>query len=316
MTEQKQAADKITDKAVEKVADRAVENEAASPVQRLEKQILAQTDGSLAIDLLAADTPLSKQKLKQAMAKGGVWLKKARGGRRRLRRAKTELEQGDIIELHYDTYILDSTVSPPTLVADKKRYSVWYKPENMLSQGSKFADHCAITRWVEKNHQPKRAVYLVHRLDRAASGLMLLAHDQQTAAKLSKLFSTRNIKKRYEVSVAGQFDASLPLQLDTPLDGKNAESVVLEAKSVGAVTELLVEIKTGRKHQIRRHLSEKGWPVLGDKIYGDHQQKGALMLRANYLAFVCPLSNAPVSFVLPADLPSDLPVDGIREATD
>lgn len=275
-----------------------IDSSAGKPVQRLEKKVQADKDGVLAIDLLATQVPLSRQKLKQAMAKGAIWLKKARGGRRRLRRAKTVLNEGDVLELHYDAHILTSEVIAPRLIADKKTYSVWYKPEGMLSQGSKFADHCAISRWVEKNHQPKRAVYLVHRLDRAATGLMLLAHEQKAAAKLSKLFSTRNIQKRYRVRVSGKFDVALPMRIESPVDGKAAQSTVLEAKLVEQQTELLVEIKTGRKHQIRRHLSEQGWPVVGDTLYGDTEQKSPLQLCACSLQFICPVSNAPVLFKL------------------
>jgi len=272
---------------------------AESPgVQRLEKQLIAEQDGIKAIDLLAQAVPLSRQKLKQTMEKGGVWLKKAKGGRRRLRRAKTSLYKGDVLELHYDAFILSNVAPVPRMIADNKAYSVWYKPENMLSQGSKFADHCAITRWIEKNHEPRRAVYLVHRLDRAASGLMLLAHDQKTAAKLSKLFSARKIQKCYRVVVIGRFEVDLPLQIATPLDGKAAESVVLSACPEETQSELVVEIKTGRKHQIRRHLSERGWPVLGDKLYGDENARGPLMLKADYLSFVCPVSGAPVTYQL------------------
>ncbi len=267
-------------------------------IQRLEQQVKAGEDGIKAIDLLAQSVPLSRQKLKQAMEKGGIWLKKAKGGRRRLRRAKSLLHKGDVLELHYDAHILATEAPAPTLVADKNAYSVWFKPENMLSQGSKFADHCAITRWVEKNHTPARAVYLVHRLDRAASGLILLAHDQKTAAKLSELFRSRNIQKQYRVVVKGRFEEELPRRIDFPLDGKEAESVILSARAEEAQSELTVEIKTGRKHQIRRHLSELGWPVLGDTLYGDKNERGSLMLTANYLSFICPVTNAPVTYRL------------------
>ncbi len=268
------------------------------PVQRLEQQVEADEDGIKAIDLLAQAVPLSRQKLKQTMEKGGIWLKKARGGRRRLRRAKSVLQKGDVLELHYDAHILDTQAPEPVLIADKKAYSVWFKPANMLSQGSKFADHCAITRWVEKTHTPRRAVYLVHRLDRAASGLILLAHDQKTAAYLSKLFSTRKILKRYRVVVKGRFEEALPKRIDIPLDGKEAESVILSARVEEIQSELTVEIKTGRKHQIRRHLSESGWPVLGDTLYGDKNAQGSLMLKADYLSFVCPVTGAPVTYRL------------------
>lgn len=270
----------------------------ARMIQRLEKQVEASEDGIKAIDLLAGVVPISRQKLKLAMEKGGVWLKKAKGGRRRLRRAKTLLLKGDVLELHYDTHILASEVSVPTLIADKKAYSVWYKPVNMLSQGSKFADHCAITRWVEKNQNPRRAVYLVHRLDRAASGLMLLAHNQKTAASLSKLFAMRNIQKRYHVVVSGHFAEALPMQINTSLDGKAAESLVISAQAEVEQSKLIVEIKTGRKHQIRRHLSACGWPVLGDKLYGDEKAQGPLMLKAQSLSFICPVAGAPVTYQL------------------
>lgn len=270
----------------------------APEVQRLEKQLVASEDGEIAIDILAEAVPLSKQKLKQTMEKGGIWLKKAKGGRRRLRRAKTPLHKGDTLELHYDAHILAARPPTPMLIADKGAYSVWFKPENMLSQGSKFADHCAITRWVEKNYQPKRAVYLIHRLDRAASGLILLAHDQATAAKLSRLFSTRKIQKRYAVEVYGKFDLELPLLMEAPLDDKAAESEVLAATPGEQDSKLVVEIKTGRKHQIRRHLSDLGWPVVGDKVYGNPAQNGPLKLTASYLKFICPVAGEPVEYKL------------------
>lgn len=276
-----------------------LENQTEAPQpQRLEKQLVADQDGQVAIELLAQAVPLSRQKLKQLMEKGGIWFKKANGGRRRLRRAKTPMRKGDILELHYDAHILAIEPPEPMLIADKGAYSVWFKPENMLSQGSKFADHCAITRWVEKNYQPKRAVYLIHRLDRAASGLMLLAHDQKTAAKLSRLFSSRNIQKRYTVEVHGNFDVDLPLKIDTPIEGKAAESEVVSATPGEKQSELLVEIKTGRKHQIRRHLSEQGWPVVGDRVYGVKDEQGSLKLTASYLKFICPVSGEPVEYKL------------------
>ena len=66
-------------------------------LQRLERQVEAGEDGIKAIDMLAQAVPLSRQKLKQTMEKGGIWLKKAKGGRRRLRRAKSVLQKGDVL---------------------------------------------------------------------------------------------------------------------------------------------------------------------------------------------------------------------------
>ena len=74
--------------------------------------------------------------------------------------------------------------------------------------------------------------------------------------------------------------------------------MILSARAEEAQSELKVEIKTGRKHQIRRHLSELGWPVLGDTLYGDKNARGSLMLTANYLSFICPVTDAPVTYRL------------------
>jgi len=104
---------------------------------------------------------------------------------------------------------LSIEASPAILVEDCGDYSIWNKPSGMLSQGSKWGDHCTIYRWVEKNLQPERAAFVVHRLDRAATGLILLAHKKSVASQFSRLFEKREIYKRYLVKVKGDFSKNL-----------------------------------------------------------------------------------------------------------
>ena len=118
--------------------------------------------------------------------------------------------------------ILGLQVDAAVLIADEGDYSVWYKPYGMLSQGSKWGDHCTINRWVEQNHPPQRPAFIVNRLDRAAQGLMLIAHTKSSASALSDLFEKRAINKKYTALVSGSFPEELIL--DSAVDEKHAVS--------------------------------------------------------------------------------------------
>lgn len=261
-------------------------------------------DPQLAVDLLAAASGLPKARLKDAMIKGAVWLRRAGPGqtRRRLRRAKTELKPGDSVWLYYDERVLAQPAPPAVRVDDRRDYSVWYKPPGLLAQGTDYGDHASILRQVEQAW-PHRELFLVHRLDREAGGLMVIAHNRRTAAALSALFQGKDVDKQYRVLVRGDIRPRLGerAELDGPLDGKPALTrLTWLAYDAGTDASLLsVTILTGRLHQIRRHLADAGHPVLGDPQYGRHNKDpGGLRLLATRLAFRCPLSGRPVSFEL------------------
>ena len=175
-------------------------------VNHIEAHVQIESAGDSAVDVLQRATSLSKQRIKRAMTQGAVWVTRGRNTSR-LRRAKRALRVGDQVHLYYDARILAETPVEPTLIADLGEYSVWDKPYGLRSQGSKWGDHCTVTRWAERHLQPERLAFTVHRLDRAANGLMLLAHSKTMAASLSKLFRERRVEKRYRALVAGDFSA-------------------------------------------------------------------------------------------------------------
>jgi tRNA pseudouridine32 synthase/23S rRNA pseudouridine746 synthase len=254
-----------------------------------------------AIDLLAAASGLPKGRIKDAMNKGAVWHQGKGRGRRRLRRATTRLQPGDRLSLHYDAELLARSAATPVCVLDQGRYSLWDKPAGMMSQGTDFGDHCALPRWVERHYSPPRQVLLVHRLDREASGLMLLAHDTRTAARLSELFRMGRVYKRYRVEVRGDLVSPGAGVIEVPLDGKPActRYRCLGYDADRQVSRLDVEIDTGRLHQIRRHLEAIGHPVMGDPRYGrDNKNQAGLCLRAIELRFPCPVTRREVGLVL------------------
>lgn len=263
---------------------------------------LVVTAHGYAPDILAGVCQLSKIVIKDAMQKGAVWLKRPGSKEQRIRKARFELQAGDRLSLYYDSQILNLKPSQPHLVARQKTYSVWYKPAGLLTQGTRFGDHCSLLRFVEKQPEFGGTIKLIHRLDREARGLVLLAHNQRAASGLSELFQTREIEKRYWATAYGQVGAiGETLICDTALDGKIARTLITVMEIVGdgqfSILDILLE--TGRTHQIRRHLSMLGHPLVGDCRYGDGVQGNAvLQLCASSLKFVCPLTGKNRSYAI------------------
>lgn len=253
------------------------------------------TPGQIAVDFLTEKTGLPKARIKDAMNKGACWWT-VKGKQIRLRRATKELSKGTRVQLYYDEQVLARTPPAAQLIQDMGRYSLWYKPHGMLSQGSQWGDHCSLLRWVEV--ETKRDCLLVHRLDADAMGLMIIAHDSKAAAELSQLFQTRDLKKYYQAQIVGELSAN-NLRIDQPLDGKQSVSVInaISLDSECATTNIEVLIETGRKHQIRRHLANIGHPIVGDRLYGK-PGKTALQLLAYKLEFICPFSKHQIHIEL------------------
>ena len=264
-----------------------------------------------AIDYLAESTGFSRQKIKQIMHKGAVWLTQ-NNSTRRLRRASNKLKAGQILHLYYDRHVLAQADFEARLIVDEKDYSVWYKPSGMLSQGSKYGDHSTIYRWAETHLQPQRNAFLVHRLDKATSGLILLAHSKKAAAVLSEQFRNRQMNKFYKAIVHGVVQA--PQIIDKPLSGKPAITSILAIdKSRDEAYSLLdIQILTGRKHQIRQHLAAIGHPIVGDRLYGNsvnnsHQLE--LGLLAYKITFISPFDRQHKHYELGKEFTPRFPND-------
>ena len=272
---------------------------------RLVRTVVA--EGSInAIDLLSLRVPeLSKGRLKDAMAKGAVLL--SGKPQKRLRRAQAPLQIGQQLQLHYDADLLSRQCEPAQLISDQQQYSVWFKPAGMLSQGNEWGDHLSLLRGVEQHFAAKRQVFLLHRLDREASGLVMLAHSKQAAGAFSKLIAEHQINKQYLIRVKGQLPDSLLQQgeLTLPLDGKacRTQFSLRQLDSNSGQSWLDIKLISGRKHQIRRHFAAAGYPVMGDPQYGQHNKDSAgLALQAVSLAFTCPKTGKAMQFSLPAQL--------------
>jgi len=164
---------------------------------------------------------------------------------------------------------------------------------------------------------------VVHRLDRDTSGLILMARGIEAQRRLSRLFETRQVKKRYVAVVIGEpaptdmddegwhtIDGPIlldwdrrPLHIISP-EGKPSRSRwrVLQSSTMATLLEL--EPVTGRTHQLRVHLQSIGHPIVGDSLYAPPEVRALsprLMLHARDLGFPHPFSENPMAFSLPVD---------------
>lgn len=252
--------------------------------------------------ILAEGAGLPKLRVKQAMQKGAVWLARAGSGERRLRRAQSVPQPGDLLAIHYDSELLARVPPVAECRHDAVRFSVWFKPAGLMTQGNRFGDHCSLLRQAEVMLRPLRQALLVHRLDREAAGLVLIAHDRSAAAAFSRMFAERTVVKRYRVEVRGRVGPESSVgRIDRPLDGRAAATGYTVARYDPTTDTSRVEVvmRTGRRHQVRRHLALAGFPVMGDPRYGENNRNTeGLKLTAWSLEFTCPFSGRPMVFQL------------------
>lgn len=247
-------------------------------------------------------TGLSKIKIKDAMIKGAVWITDRRKKRIRIRRATTLIQQRDQVEFYYDPDILSIVPPSAKLLCDMIHYSVWHKPVGLMTQGTDFGDHCSLIRQSEIYFQARRKSYPIHRLDRETEGLVVIAHTAEAAKRMSELFQKREVIKRYRATVLGNLGFPNKIKkIEIPLDGKESitEYQAEGYDPVSNTSTVTIWIKTGRKHQIRRHFDIIGYPVMGDPQYGKgNKNDQGLQLRAISLAFRCPFQNKEKCFHL------------------
>lgn len=155
-----------------------------------------------AADFLSGETGLSRSRVKDAMNKGAVSVRRE-GKMHRLRKATATLRKGMYIEMHYDEKVLSIVPPQAECLLDMREYSGWLKPAGLMSQGTHFGDHCSLLRQVDRFFVPKREVFLIHRLDREVAGVMIIAHTKKMATAFSKLFGGNMVEKIYRAEVLG-----------------------------------------------------------------------------------------------------------------
>ena len=212
---------------------------------------------------------------------------------------------GETIELYQPEKktALKKLILPLKVLFEDEHLAIIYKPAGILVSGNAFV---TIANALEQNLQKsvqKDAVppQPVHRLDYLTSGVLLVGKTSSAITRLSKLFENKKIQKTYHAVTIGNMEQTGIINF--PIDEKVAQSEfeVLESVKSERFSMLnLVKLypKTGRKHQLRKHLSVIGNPILGDKDYGKEELilKGkGMYLHATTIAFEHPFTKETVS---------------------
>ena len=146
-------------------------------------------------------------------------------------------------------------------------------------------------------------VGLHHRLDQAASGLVLLTLDPSVNAAIARGFREHTIERTYLAVLVGSVDDTV---WDRPVEGKAARTHVHVVGRGAGLSAVELRLETGRTHQIRQHAAMAGRPIAGDRRYGGEAGRRwpRLALHACRLAFIHPKAGAKITVESP--IPSEL----------
>ncbi|MGD1275632.1 MAG: RluA family pseudouridine synthase [Tepidisphaeraceae bacterium] len=158
--------------------------------------------------------------------------------------------------------------------------------------------------------RPTDKIGLVHRLDRDASGLLIFSKNQLALNALKRQFARHSAARIYLAMVSppplhkrGRIESALVEWADgcvhstrVPGRGRHAVTEYEQIRRGGVWALLRVKLHTGRKHQIRAHLSELGCPIVGDEVYHGKPHAGGLMLAAIELQVDHPRTGKPVKW--------------------
>ena len=188
------------------------------------------------------------------------------------------------------------------------------KPEGLLTIATETERErtvYAVLRARASAKKPPQKIFIVHRLDREASGLLVFAKTIEAKEKLQEQFKSHSAGRRYIAVVEGQVkgeDFSIRSYLAENAafrvystrktrEGKLAITHVRVVKRNPKTTLVQVRLETGRKHQIRVHLAERGYPIVGDKFYGSRSNPiRRLALHGEHLSFRHPVTGKRVEF--------------------
>jgi 23S rRNA pseudouridine1911/1915/1917 synthase len=180
------------------------------------------------------------------------------------------------------------------------------KPSGLLSAPSEVSDrNNALAIMGAERRLP---LYLVHRLDRLTSGLLLFGKSLEATRALSLAFQNHDLERRYLAIVHGALPERAQA-VDEPLDGRPARTNFEEQKRLLEASLVEATLETGRTHQVRRHALFLGCPIVGDPRYPPLGPSLAppsrrLLLHAHHLGLLHPISGEKLSFDSP--LPADM----------
>jgi 23S rRNA pseudouridine1911/1915/1917 synthase len=290
----------------------------------------------------------SREQLKRAIDAGAISVRRTQGPHLQFGKAKpsSQLIPGD------EVLVLTERKPEPEvdfnyqiLFEDDVIFIINKPPQLPVHPAGRYFFNTLLIHLKTQGHQtPLRSekdFYLVHRIDKETSGVLVLAKDKEVCTHITQQFAQRTTEKRYLAIVKGicpeKFSVDLPikrsttslieLKMTTASEAEGGQSALTRFNRLKVFGDYsLVECfpKTGRQHQIRVHLDAVGHPIVGDKLYGMPEDEAVRFyerkhlsaeaqaklllprhaLHASWIRFVHPLSGKMMEFNAP--LPADL----------
>ena len=229
----------------------------------------------------------------------------------------TPLEPGSTVEINFTRPFVTFRNRRMQLVYEDEHIIVANKGYGLLSMGNdkiKEGTAYSILRDYVKDQDPRNKLFIVHRLDQHTSGLMVFAKTMQAKDGLQHNWNNMVRRRQYVCVVEGKLDPAegtvksylaenskfLVYSTDDPKEGKPAMTHYSTIKSANGYTLTEVELETGRKNQIRVHMSDLGHPIAGDRRYGAKTSPiHRLALHARTLVFIHPITRKLMEFETP-----------------
>ena len=238
---------------------------------------------------------------------------------------QSPVQKGDQIQLIFDADDYPEKELPagdPSLVEElyqDEHVIIVNKPEGMKTHANEPTEIALL------NHVSSyvgSTCYVVHRLDKETSGAILFAKNPFILPILNRILEDKKIQREYWALIQGSLAQKALIYKDKigrdrhdrrkrlvdPRKGQYAETQVTQLKKIGRNSLVKCQLKTGRTHQIRVHLSHHGHPIVGDPLY-NHARGERLMLHAHRLTFTNPLTLETIQ----VEAPSKSFEEGLRD---
>ncbi len=219
--------------------------------------------------------------------------------------ASYRVQQGSVVEVrsHGDVH---QPARGLKIVFEDRDLLLVEKPVGLLSVATPHERDRTVYAYLREYLQEskdKHKLFIVHRLDKYASGVLVFAKSEEIQAKLQALFSRHEIRRQYWAIVEGRMEsgrgtirsrlaenrAQRMHSVQDESAGKEAVTHYRVLRRFQQFTVLEVTLETGRKNQIRVHMAEQGHPIVGDRAYGSKVNPlGRLGLHAFLLGFKHP----------------------------
>lgn len=230
--------------------------------------------------------------------------------------AKRELARGDVIDIGEKS----STIALPpglSILHEDEDVIVVLKAQGLLTVATERERETTAQAYLNaylKAKGERERIHVVHRLDRETSGVLVFAKHFEAREALKNLFAAHDVERVYVAIIEGEMDPprgtirshirerrDLRMEsVDAHPDAKLAVTHYRTLKTNARYAMLEITLETGRKNQIRTHLSEAGHPVIGDRLYGSTVNPiGRLALHAKLLGFEHPSTGKKMVFTAP-----------------